>query len=202
MRHSFSALLRLATVPVAIAGFVTLALPPQPAAARRQNDYQTCAAALSNSGIDAAQVAAACAAALRPDELATCVSQISGQATIAAPDALSGCRRVRRPLELATCVVSINPSEGAVATNVLDNCRRSLLPARFSECVVGLISEIDINTNRAMRSCIASTDPVQDGLPAGSEPVTQPATPEPIPQQVSPDSAPLPIPAPSAPSQP
>jgi hypothetical protein len=199
MRHSFSALLRLATVPLTIAGFVTIAMPPQPAAAR-QNDYQTCAAALSNSGIAAAEVAAACAAALRPAELATCVSQISGQA-IAAPDALSGCRRVRRPLELATCVVSINPSEGAVATNVLDNCRRSLLPARFSECVVGLISEIDINTNRAMRSCIASTDPEQDGLPASSEPVTQPATPEPIPQ-VSPESAPLPTPAPSAPSQP
>jgi hypothetical protein len=200
MRHSFSALLRLATVPVTIAGFVTLALPPQPAAAR-QNDYQTCAAALSNSGIANAQVAAACAAALRPNELATCVSEISGQASIAPLDALSGCRRVRRPLELSTCVVSINPSEGAIAANVLDNCRRSLLPARFSECVVGLISEIDINTNRAMRSCIASTDPAQDSLPASSEPVTQPATPEPIPQ-VSPESAPLPTPAPGAPSQP
>jgi hypothetical protein len=200
MRHSFSNLLRFASVPVTIAGLITLSLPPQPAAAR-QNDYQTCAAALSNSGIAAAQIAAACSASLRPTELGTCVSQISGQATIAAPDALSGCRRVRRPLELATCVVSINPGEGAIAANVLDNCRRSLLPARFSECVVGLLAEIEINTNRAMRNCIAATDPEVDGLPTGSEPVTSPATPEPI-LPASPDSAPLPTPTPVAPSRP
>jgi hypothetical protein len=117
MRHSFSSLLRFASVPVTIAGLITLSLPPQPATAR-QNDYQTCAAALRDSGIASAQIAAACAASLRPTELATCVNQISGQATIAATDALSGCRRVRRPLELATCVVSINPGEGAVATTI------------------------------------------------------------------------------------
>jgi hypothetical protein len=200
MRHSIFALLRVVTAPLAAAGLLTLGLPSQPAAART-NDYQTCAATLRSSGIADAQVAAACAASLRPRELASCVGAIGGRTTIAPTDALSGCRRVRRPLEFSTCVVRIGPGEDA-ATTVLDNCRRSLLPARFSECVVGLVNSIEINTNRAMRSCIASTDPQPDGLPAqnNSAPGTEPATPAPI----SPPAVPIPLPspAPSAPSAP
>jgi hypothetical protein len=197
MHHSISSLLRLATAPMAIAGLLALGLPIQPVSARLDNGYRTCAAALRDSGIAEAQVAAACSAALRPTELATCVSEIEGQTTIAAPDALSGCRRVRRPLELSTCVANINPGEGAVAKAVLDHCRRSLLPARFSECVVGLVAEINYNTNRAMRSCIAATDPAPDGLPAapdGSASPTETTPPEPIIPQVSPGSAPAPQP--------
>lgn len=208
MRYSISSLSRLATVPVAIAGLLAIGLPPQPAAARQNNDYRTCAAALRDSGITEAQVAAACSAALRPAELATCVSEIEGQTTVEASDALSGCRRVRRPLELSTCVVNINPGEGAVAATVLDNCRRSLLPARFSECVVGLVAEINYNTNRAMRSCIAATDPELDSLPIApgtSVPLPEstspePITPEPITPEADPSSAPLPLPG--TPSQP
>ncbi len=203
MPHSISSLLRLATAPVAIAGLLAIGLPIQPASAKLDNGYRTCAAALRDSGVAAAQVAAACSAALRPTELATCVSEIKGQTTIEASDALSGCRRVRRPLELSTCVVNINPGEGAVATAVLDNCRRSLLPARFSECVVGLVAEINYNTNRAMRSCIAATDPEQDSLPAapdGSAPSTETVPPEPITPQVSPGSGSAPLP--TTPTQP
>lgn len=193
MHHSISSLIRLATAPVAIAGLLAIGLPSPPASARLDNGYQTCAATLRDSGIADAQVAAACSAALRPTELAACVSDIGGQTSIAASDALSGCRQVRRPSEFSTCVVNIDPGEGAVATEVLDNCRRSLLPARFSECVVGLVAEIDYNTNRAMRSCIAATDPEPDGLPAapdGSAPPTETTPPEPITPQVTPSPAP------------
>jgi hypothetical protein len=196
MRHSVSSLLRLATAPMAIAGLLAIGLPLQPVSAR-PNSYQSCASALRDSGIAEAQVAAACSAALRPTELATCVSEIGGQTSIAAPDALSGCRRVRRPLELSSCVVSINPGEGAVATEVLDHCRRSLLPTRFSECVVGLVAEINYNTNRAMRSCIAATDPEPDSLPAapdGSAPTPETTSPEPITPQVNPSPGPAPLP--------
>ena len=198
MHHSISSLLRLATAPVAIAGLLAIGLPIQPVSARLNDSYKTCAATLRDSGIADAQVAAACSAALRPADLATCVSEIGGQTAIEVSDALSGCRRVRRPVEFSTCVVNINPGEGAVATEVLDYCRRSLLPARFSECVVGLVAEINTNTNRAMKSCIAATDPEQDGLPAapdGSAPTTETTPPEPITPQVtpSPSSAPLPI---------
>jgi hypothetical protein len=196
MRHSISSLLRLTTAPLAIAGLLAIGLPLQPASAK-QNDYQSCAAALRDSGIAEAEVAAACSAALKPAELATCVSEIGGQTAIEASAALSGCRRVRRPLELSTCVVSINPGDGEIA-QVLDNCRRSLLPARFSECVVGLVAEINYNTNRAMRSCIAATDPEQDGLPPapdGSAPTPDATPPEPITPQVSPSPAPVPVPS-------
>jgi len=202
MHHSISSLIRLATAPVAIAGLLAIGLPIQPASARLDDGYQTCAATLRDSGIADAQVAAACSAALRPTELAACVSDIGGQTSIAASDALSGCRQVRRPSEFSTCVVNINPGEGAVATEVLDNCRRSLLPARFSECVVGLVAEIDYNTNRAMRSCIAATDPEPDGLPAapdGSAPTTETTPPEPITPQVTPSPAPT---LPMTPTQP
>lgn len=197
MHYSIPSLLRLATAPVAIAGLLAIGLPIQPVSAKLDDGYKTCAATLRDSGIAEAQVAAACSAALRPADLATCVSEIGGQTAIEASDALSGCRRVRRPLELSTCVVNINPGEGAVATQVLDHCRRSLLPARFSECVVGLVAEIDYNTNRAMKSCIAATDPEQDRLPAapdGSAPTTETTPPEPITPQVSPNSTPTPLP--------
>jgi hypothetical protein len=205
MRHSISSLIRLTTAPLAIAGLLAIGLPLQPAAARQSNDYQTCAAALRDSGIAEAQVASGCSAALRPAELATCVSEIEGQTALEAAAVLSGCRRVRRPLELSTCVVSINPGEGAVATEVLDHCRRSLLPIRFSECVVGLVGEINYNTNRAMKSCIAATDPEPDGLPtvpdglpvtpSESVPTPEVTTPEPITPQVTPSPAPELVPS-------
>jgi hypothetical protein len=171
MRHSFLSRIRLVAAPLAIAGLFTASLPPQSATARAGNDYQACAAALRDAGIAEAQAATACASALRPVEVSTCVSSINGGA-IAADDALSGCRRVRRPLEFATCVASISATENAAAPQVLDNCRRSLLPARFAECVVGLRSELNFNANRAMRTCIASTDGEQDSLPTSdaSEP--------------------------------
>jgi hypothetical protein len=195
MRHSFSTLFRL-TTPLAIAGLVALNLPLQPAVARKDKDdngYQACAAALRDSGIADAQVAAACAAALRPVDLATCVGAIGGGTAIAAPDALSGCRRVRRPVDFATCVIDISQGEGAAANEVLDHCRRSLLPARFSECVVGLVAEISATTGSAMKSCIAATDPMPDGLPAASD-QSQPMIPEPMP---TPEAVPSPPPTPS-----
>jgi hypothetical protein len=185
-------------MPLAIAGLATLSLPIQPSLAR-DNDYQTCAAALRDVGLSEAQVASACAAALRPADLATCVGYISDLEAIDAAAALSGCRRVRRPLEYATCVVDIN-NQGAVANDVLEQCRRSLLPARFSECVVGLVAEISASTGSAMESCIAATDPEQDQLPPA--PATDPIEPEPalpvptVPTVPSPVPSPAPSPAP------
>lgn len=171
-----SPLLRLAALPIAVAGLVAWSLPAVSVTQEyrttplgdRPRDYEACVNALSGLQLAPTDVAAACAAALFPRSLGECVSRISGDTTIAATDALSGCRRVRRPNDLATCVVDINnsSSEGTVLANVLDNCRRSLLPIRFSSCVTGLRGGLPaLSTSEAMNNCIASSDRPRDFLP-------------------------------------
>ncbi|MCU0565005.1 MAG: hypothetical protein MUF49_00215 [Oculatellaceae cyanobacterium Prado106] len=205
MRHLLSSVLRLAAPSVAIASLIALAIPPQPAQARR-NDYQVCAAALSESGLSRRAVATACAEALRPVDLATCVIDIDADTAVEAAAALDGCRRVRRPLEYSTCVVNIiSTAEGAAAGEVLDNCRRSLLPARFSECVVGLRSAIDFRPVAAMNTCIASTNPSQDGLPNETTEELVPEVQDPapdvvVPEELAPSNESSPLPTQPAPS--
>lgn len=183
-----SNVLRLAAVPLATAGLLSVLLPVQPSSAvdifsgsskYRSNprQYQECASDLAAAGLSSESVAEACAAALYPTDLSTCVSRIDEGTTIATDEVLSGCRRVRRPVDLASCVVNINEGipEGTDTLSVLNNCRRSLLPLRFSACVVGLRSEIDFSVETAMSDCIAASSrprgvlpsfvPIEDGIP-------------------------------------
>jgi hypothetical protein len=105
--------------------------------------------------IAAADALSGCRRVRRPNDLATCVVDISN-----------------------------GSNEGTVLTNVLDNCRRSLLPVRFSSCVVGLRSGLSaLSTEEAMTNCIASSDRPRDFLPtfipSGQElPLPGAATPD------------------------
>jgi hypothetical protein len=139
-------------------------LPVQPAQALfrfspRGNDYEICANRLLSAGILPEEAAAACAAALHPRDLSSCVLSIESGTPVAAVDALTGCKRVRRPLDLATCVVTVDADTDSIASvDALDYCRRSLLPLEFSACVVGLRREIDLGAIAAMDVCIAADD--------------------------------------------
>ena len=62
----------------------------------------------------------------RPDELASCVTDISG---------------------------SLKPGQSAMA---LDGCRRSLLPRHYADCTLDLASISGISSQEAMKSCIAA----------------------------------------------
>ena len=123
------------------------------------NDYRFCAARLLALNVSAEAVSTACATALYPKRLSTCVYDIQRQTNILATDALTTCNQVRQPDELATCVVgiSINSQEETIP-EVLDYCRLSLLPVRFAECVVGLRQEIDVTPIQAMNTCIDGSD--------------------------------------------
>ncbi len=153
-----SPLFRLCASQLAIAGILTMAIPPAPATAS-SNEFKTCAAELLRANISRNRAAAVCAEALYPEDLSLCVLKINAQTPIIADDALYGCQRVRRPLELASCVVDINRhTSNPEVLLAFDRCRRSLLPLRFSECVIGLSREIDFSSTEALETCIAAED--------------------------------------------
>jgi hypothetical protein len=170
MQKLFSA--RSYHLPIAqlvTAGLFALSLPATPAQAglfgNSGNPYQTCTKDLLNAKIASEAAAEACAEALHPDDLAACVTQISGakEVNVAAPEALTTCKQVRRPIELASCVVDIRQmAKDAPAVEVLDTCRRSLLPVRFANCVVGLHENLKLSAQKSMDQCIDATDRPQD----------------------------------------
>ncbi|WP_017651444.1 hypothetical protein [Fortiea contorta] len=163
---------RLTAPVLAITGWLLTIVPGVAlTASYSNNDYRACAGQIIKVGVTPDAALSACAKALRPRELSTCVVKISQEAKIAATEALAGCRLVRRPEELATCVVNISlNTQGAVNPSALSYCGRSLLPVRFAQCVVGLRSEVkDLAPIRALDTCIDASDRVS-GLTSGSTP--------------------------------
>jgi hypothetical protein len=199
------------TVPVfAVTGWVTMTSSSMAVTASYRNDFRLCAGRLLRVGITAQDAASACAAALRPGDLSSCVTRIGQQTQIAAPEALATCRQARRPEELSQCVVGINRySRETVNPDVLNYCGRSLLPVRFANCVVGLRAETDFATTQAMETCIDASDKVSGFLPsfipATERPTefqpTQPIQPT-QPNQPTQESTPLPPEATPQPSEP
>jgi len=140
---------------------------------RKNNEYRVCAARLLSVGIPAETTASACAAALRPLEVSSCVGQIQRRTQIPATDSLSFCRQARRPNDLATCVVDIGTiRQEGVNPAILSYCSRSLLPVDFGQCVVGLRSEIDFSPTQAMESCINASDRISNVVPLSKPGVT------------------------------
>ena len=173
---------------LAAASLLSAALPISPAGAielrfnRSRNSYRICAQEMVKVGVVPEAAAAACAAALHPRDVSTCVSQINTKAQVAAMDALFNCRRVRRPDELAICVVDINSkAQGAPIGSVIEHCRRSLLPQRFSDCVVGLSRRLQFPTEQLLATCIDARYQIGQFEPNAVPPVTSPVQPTPIP---------------------
>jgi hypothetical protein len=151
------------------------------------NDYRACAGQLLRAKINADAALPACAQALHPRQLSSCVVKISRETKINPVDALATCKQVRRPEELATCVVGISQNtQGEANPVVLNYCGRSLLPVRFSQCVVGLRSEVkDLPPNSALDTCIDASDRVSGFTPGSTPQTINPAGFTPIP--TSPD---------------
>lgn len=178
-----------------VAGMMAIALP-DPATAFDPNQFRICAAELQNADISVEQATSACSEALNPKDLSFCVLKINGITNILSTDALAACFRVRRPLELSSCVVEINKeTRDPVPLNILDYCRRSLLPVRYSQCVVGLSRAVDIDSNRALASCIAADDYPRNLAPIFAPPAPQNPT-------YSPDFPPIPSVTPTTPITP
>jgi hypothetical protein len=154
---------------LAMAGILAMALPSNAITnllRRNQNEYRVCAARLLSVGIPPEAASTACAAALRPKEVSSCVGQIQRRTQIPATDSLPFCGQARRPNDLATCVVGIGTtSQETVNPAILSYCNRSLLPVKFGKCVVGLRSEIDFSPTQAMESCIDASERISNVVP-------------------------------------
>ncbi len=151
--------LPLAATPLVVFGLALNSATAASVPSSYRNDYRFCAARLLALNLPAAAVSPACANALEPKRLSTCVYDIQRQTNILAADALATCNQVRQPDQLATCVVGISTnSQEETIPEVLNYCRLSLLPVRFAECVVGLRREIDVTPVQAMDTCIDGSD--------------------------------------------
>jgi len=172
------------TGPVlAIAGWLATMVPTMAATASySDNDYRACAGQLLRLNINTNAASQACAGALRPRDLSSCVVKISRQTQISAVDGLNSCTLARRPEDLATCVVdiSLNPSKEAANPAILNYCGRSLLPVTFSQCVVGLRSETKSALTPALDTCINGSDKVSSFTPSSTLPLQTPTQFRPI----------------------
>ncbi|MGF1488480.1 MAG: hypothetical protein ACFBSE_15450 [Prochloraceae cyanobacterium] len=134
----------------------------------RSNDFDVCLRQLLRTRIPEKEAGDACARALEPTELSSCVEQVYNQTPVGSRNALQNCFQVRRPLELSTCVVDIYDEQKKIedieinalisySNLTLDFCRRSLLPQRYSECVVALSRDLsEISPPEAMEICISA----------------------------------------------
>lgn len=149
----------IAAPTIIIVGLLTNILPSQAVIDSYRNDYRTCAAQLLKSGVTAEAASKACATALRPRELSSCVANITKNTEINSTEALVSCRLSRRQEDLATCVVGISKStQQAINQATLTYCGRSLLPVTFAQCVVGLRKEVDLDPMQSLNICIDAND--------------------------------------------
>ncbi|KAM3101176.1 hypothetical protein ACKFKF_09360 [Phormidesmis sp. 146-12] len=201
--------MRGSVAPLVTVSLLAIALPIAPAKAEifggifsnQPNPYLVCSRDLAGAKISTADAASACAQALRPRDLGTCVVRIANN-KIAGTDALSVCRQVRRPVEAGNCVVRIRQqASDAAVVDVLDSCRRSLLPERYAECVVGLNRQLKVAGKEAINTCLNASDRPSDVLPtfipAGAE---IPGASSPVPTPVVPNSTESPAPITPTPS--
>jgi hypothetical protein len=181
-----------------------------------ENGYKLCGMRLDKAGIGKDVAADACAEVLHPEDLGTCVVDLT-PLKLDAATTLAACRRVRRPLELSTCVQDVHRQDAnAVLPNVLEACRRSLLPERYGKCVVGLNQSLAMPTAMGLATCLDASDrpidmrsgfvPINDvcrleGFVSVAVPKdcdkNQPQTAAPLNSTVMPDATPTPSATPS-----
>lgn len=78
---------------------------------RGNNDFDVCLRELLAVNIESREAGDACARALEPRELSSCVEEISDGTPVESRNALQKCFQVRRPLELSSCTVDIYQDE-------------------------------------------------------------------------------------------
>jgi hypothetical protein len=129
--------------------------------------YQTCARDLDKAGIKGNTAATACSEVVRPEELGTCVEQITTLQKADPSVTLKACTQVRRPVELGICVTEVRRQDkNAPLNETIESCRRSLLPAQYGGCVVGLNRKpLQLATKDGLNTCIDASDRPMDLRP-------------------------------------
>ncbi|MFH7242290.1 MAG: hypothetical protein ACHWZW_05500 [Spirulina sp.] len=120
-------------------------------------NYGQCVADLLEVGLSAQAVGSACASALRPEQVGSCVFDVTAVTELSAEAALAACSRDRRPLEVASCVVDIHDFlDVSNSAAVLNHCHRSILPVRYADCVIDTALVAELATTESMALCIAA----------------------------------------------
>lgn len=143
-------------VTASLFGAVTLGstLVGAPAASANA-DFFGCTTGMMDAGISEEAALTACSAARYPDELGTCVVDVSEFTGLSANSALLICQRSRRPDEVANCTINIHSALlNSPSTKVLENCGSSLLPERYGTCVVDIAEATDAVLDVALDQCI------------------------------------------------
>lgn len=183
---------KLATTISLSTAFSVASLVFSPVVKARENQFDICLRELTSSGVRVEDAQVGCADALVPEQLSTCVRNITQFTSISAKDALTSCYQVRRPVDLGNCVVNINNTvlvansknnktkdesdhnnKLEMANNqsplmmALSSCQASLLPMRHSECVIGLSRTPQAsNPVKAMETCLSAEDFPRDLFPS------------------------------------
>ncbi|MEX0270359.1 hypothetical protein AB3R30_14540 [Leptolyngbyaceae cyanobacterium UHCC 1019] len=196
---------------VMLSGLVAIVAPISPAIAARkdsQTDYRNCVSSLINLKITTELAISACSRAQYPQNLSTCVIDISRVSGYEPTDALNACRQVRRPEDMAFCVTDISRAlKDSVAGDVLDSCRRSLRPVQYANCVVGISrGATGLTSPVALSSCIDTQafprevdptfipyveSPLQVPQDLSPQPIITPPFVQPAPQPQAPAPAPV-----------
>ena len=153
----FKPLNQCLTLPFALIGALVAPLAWAYPGVAIEYNYGQCVADLLAVGLSAEALATACAQALQPEQVSSCVLDVVDTTELSPEAALTACSRDRRPLELATCVVDIHdfldvPNSAAV----LNNCHRSILPVRYADCVIDTALTAELATTDSMALCIAA----------------------------------------------
>ncbi len=133
----------------------TVGLSPVAPAMAANADYFGCTVGMTEAGVAESDAIAACAAARYPEDLGTCVVDVSEFTGLTANSVLLVCGRSRRPLEVADCTIDIHTRLlESPSAKVLENCGRSLLPARYGTCVVDIVDATEVAVDEALTQCI------------------------------------------------
>lgn len=153
----FKSLSQCLTLPFALLGAILAPLTVTSPGVAIEYNYGQCATDLLEAGLSAEAVAEACAEALHPEQVSSCVLDVTATTDLGAETALTACSQDRRPLEVATCVADIHEFlDVSNSAAVLNNCHRSILPVRYADCVVDVALAAQITTTDSMALCIAA----------------------------------------------
>jgi len=121
------------------------------------NEFGNCTGKLLDAGVPPESASLACAQALHPEQVSSCVVDVTKTADILPEEALAACGRDRRPDEVASCFRSIHRNLMVTDSQaVLTACHLSILPGRYSDCVTGLSAASDLVPEESLTTCSAA----------------------------------------------
>ncbi len=131
---------------------------------KANNEFDICIQEIVSSGVEANEAQTACADALIPRELSSCVTNISRNTAIKGDEALKNCYLVRRPVEMANCVVNINKNVLANTQAKVEETPPKIEDAETLESMMETVDKTEDKNaispiNKALETCTSTILP-------------------------------------------